>query len=145
MLTIYTDGACSVNPGPGGYAAIILSADGKERIISGREESTTNNRMELLAVIKALESIYTSEEILLYTDSKYVCDAINYGWAKNWKEHNWMRSGNKQAKNIDLWEELLILLDNHNVSVEWIKGHAATEYNNRCDKIAVQESKKQFN
>lgn len=140
-VTIYTDGACSGNPGPGGWAA-ILSYGGVEKELSGGERETTNNRMELLGVILALKALKEPCSVKIYSDSQYVCDAVNKGWARSWKAKGWKRSGNEDAKNPDLWETLLSLLEIHEAKFIWVRGHADNEYNNRCDKLAVAESKK---
>lgn len=140
-VEIYTDGACSGNPGPGGYAA-ILKYQNKEKEISGGEKSTTNNRMELLAVISALKSLKEPCEVDLYSDSQYVCNALTLGWAKKWKENNWMRNRKDKALNPELWDELLSLCDIHKVNPIWVRGHNGHEYNERCDKLAVKESQK---
>lgn len=135
-VDIYTDGACSGNPGPGGWAAILKYKTHKKEI-SGFESKTTNNRMELTAVIKALEMLKESCSVSIYSDSKYFCDAILKGWAKKWKENNWKRGKNGPALNCDLWDTLLKLLDNHDVKIYWVKGHAGHPENERCDKLAV--------
>ncbi len=140
-VTIYTDGACSGNPGPGGWGA-ILKYGRHEKELSGGEEITTNNRMELTAVITALEMLKEPCKVELYSDSRYVVDAVNLGWIKAWRAKGWKRSKNEEVKNPDLWERLLPLLEKHDVSFIWVKGHAETEYNNRCDALAVAESKK---
>lgn len=140
-VTIYTDGACSGNPGPGGWAA-ILKYGGREKVLSGGENPTTNNRMELRAVISALEALKEPCKVKLYSDSKYVCDAVEKGWARSWKANGWRRSDKSPAKNPDLWERLLELLDTHEVELIWVRGHADNPYNNRCDELAVMESKK---
>jgi len=140
-VTIYTDGACSGNPGPGGWAA-ILKYGGREKVLSGGENPTTNNRMELRAVISALEALKEPCKVKLYSDSKYICDAVEKGWARSWKAKGWRRSDKSPAKNPDLWERLLELLDTHEVELIWVRGHADNPYNNRCDELAVMESKK---
>jgi len=139
-ITIYTDGACSGNPGPGGWAAILMYGRRKKEL-SGGEESTTNNRMELVSVISALEALKEPCEVKLYTDSQYVANAINLGWLESWKIKGWKRKGG-EVKNPDLWIKLVPLLEKHNVTFVWVKGHADNEYNNRCDELAVAESKK---
>ena len=139
-LDIYTDGACSGNPGPGGYGAILVYK-GIEKIISGGEAHTTNNRMELTAVIKALEALREPCEITVTTDSKYVCDGITKGWAKNWRKNGWRKGDGKPALNPELWERLLELLDGHKVKFVWVKGHAGHPYNERCDRLAVDKIK----
>lgn len=140
-VEIYTDGACSGNPGLGGYASILIY-NGVEKIIKGSEENTTNNRMELLAVIKGLEALKEACKVELYTDSQYVADAFNKNWLENWQNNGWKNSNKKEIKNIDLWERLLKLIKIHEVNFNKVKGHADNEYNNRCDKIAVEEYKK---
>lgn len=143
-ISIYTDGACKGNPGPGGWGA-ILCYNGKEKELSGFEAETTNNRMEITAVIKALEALKESCEVNLYTDSQYVCNAIDKGWAKKWQKNNWMRNKNELALNKDLWEKLLKLLDSHNVKFNWVKGHAGHPQNERCDQLAVEQYLKHMN
>ena len=140
-VTVYTDGACSGNPGPGGWAA-ILEYGGVEKMISGGEEVTTNNRMELTAVIQALLALKEPCVVELYSDSKYVIDALEKGWARSWQKRGWVKSDKKPALNPDLWEQLLALTDRHQVHCHWVKGHAANEKNNRCDQMAVEESRK---
>jgi ribonuclease HI len=135
-VEIFTDGACSGNPGPGGWGA-ILRAKGVEREISGGAAKTTNNRMELTAVIKALEALKYPCSVTVTTDSKYVVDSVVKGWAKTWKKTNWK---NGKAKNPDLWDTLLSLLDIHSVKFNWIKGHNGHEENERCDRLAVEQS-----
>ncbi|HBY21272.1 MAG: ribonuclease HI [Clostridiales bacterium GWE2_32_10] len=140
-IDIYTDGACSGNPGPGGYGTILKYKD-TEKILSEGYKLTTNNRMEILSVIVGLEILTTPCEVTLYTDSRYVVDSISLGWAKKWKQNNWMRNKKEKALNADLWDRMLHLLDIHKVNVVWVKGHAGHEYNERCDKLAVAASKK---
>ncbi|HIV62325.1 MAG TPA: ribonuclease HI [Candidatus Butyricicoccus avistercoris] len=140
-VTIYTDGACSGNPGAGGWGA-ILQYNGHEKEISGGDKLTTNNKMELLAVISALELLKEPCEVDLYSDSKYVIDSITKGWAVGWKARGWKKADKSPAKNIELWERLLNLLETHNVTFHWVKGHADNPYNNRCDELAVSEWKK---
>ncbi len=142
-VTIYTDGACSGNPGPGGWGA-ILSYNGREKELSGGERQTTNNRMELTAVISALEALREPCAVELYSDSKYVIDALSRGWAESWRKKNWIKSDKKPALNPDLWERLLDLTAVHTVRYHWVKGHADNEYNNRCDALAVAERDKQL-
>ena len=140
QVTIYTDGACSGNPGPGGWGAILLYKD-TVREMSGGEAPTTNNRMELLGAISALSSLKEPCEVSLYTDSQYLAKAINEGWLKGWKAKNWKRKDG-ELKNIDLWQEIDRLLGVHTVSFHWVKGHAENNYNNRCDELAVSERDK---
>ena len=135
-VTIYTDGACSGNPGPGGWGA-VLRYKGTEIELSGGEAKTTNNRMELTGVISALEKLKEPCIVQLYSDSKYVIDALSKGWARSWQKKNWVKSDKKPALNPDLWESLLNLCDMHEVHCHWVKGHAENEYNNRCDALAV--------
>jgi len=135
-VIIYTDGACSGNPGPGGYGA-ILAYGGREKELSAGYRKTTNNRMELLGVIRALEALKEPRRATLYSDSKYVIDAITQGWAVTWEKNGWRRKGGK-ALNPDLWAQLLSLLRTHDVAFVWVKGHAENEKNNRCDQLAVE-------
>ena len=137
-LDIYTDGACSGNPGKGGWGAVLVYK-GAEKEISGAEKQTTNNSMELTAVIKALLLLKEPCEVNLTTDSKYVCDAVNKGWVYGWKKKGWIKSDKKPALNVDLWEELLEQLKIHDVTFNWVKGHNGHPYNERCDKLAVSE------
>ena len=140
-VTIYTDGACSGNPGPGGWGA-ILEYMGHEKELSGGEKNTTNNRMELTAVIKALQALKEPCTVELYSDSKYVLDALQKGWAVSWRKKGWIKSDKKPALNPDLWEILLNLTEQHDVHYHWVKGHASNPKNNRCDELAVGEWKK---
>lgn len=139
-VTIYTDGACSGNPGPGGWGAILKYGD-IEREISGGEKETTNNRMELMAVIKALEALKEPCKVELYTDSQYIVNAINKSWLKGWKAKSWKRKDG-ELKNPDLWQRLDKLLFLHEVSFNWVKGHGDNEFNNRCDALAVEQRDK---
>lgn len=140
-VTVFTDGACSGNPGPGGWAA-ILRYGSAEKVLSGGAADTTNNRMELLGVISALEALKEPCRVELYSDSKYVIDALQKRWVWGWKQRGWIKSDKKPALNRDLWERLLPLVEKHEMVYHWIKGHAETEENNRCDQLAVAESKK---
>ena len=140
-VNIYTDGACSGNPGPGGWGA-ILQYGSIEKELSGGEAQTTNNRMELTAVIEALRALKEPCRVELYSDSKYFIDAVDKGWVYGWKKKGWIKSDKKPALNVDLWEEILALLSTHDVHLHWVKGHAENEKNNRCDELAVAESKK---
>lgn len=137
-VEIYTDGACSGNPGKGGWGAVLVY-NGTEKEISGAENNTTNNRMELTAVIEALRALKVPCEVTVTTDSKYVCDAINQGWVYSWKKNGWKRGKNKPALNPDLWQTLLDELDKHKVEFIWVKGHNGHPYNERCDALAVNE------
>lgn len=140
IVRLYTDGACSVNPGPGGWCA-ILKYNEHEKVLSGGEANTTNNRMELTAVIEGLKALKRSCKVEVYTDSKYVADAVTKGWALSWKRKGWKRSDNSPALNPDLWEALLAEIEKHKVKFIWIKGHDGHPENERCDKIAVEQSK----
>ena len=135
QITIYTDGACSGNPGPGGWGAILLYKD-TLRELSGGETQTTNNRMELMGAISSLSALKEACEVDLYTDSQYIAHAINKGWLQGWKAKNWKRKDG-ELKNIDLWQEIDKLLSLHTVTFHWVKGHADNKYNNRCDELAV--------
>ena len=138
-VELFTDGACSGNPGPGGWGA-ILRYRGHERELSGGDAHTTNNRMELSAVIAGLEQLKEPCAVTLTSDSKYVCDAITKGWARVWKKNGWRKSDKSPALNVDLWDRLLALLDTHEVTVVWVKGHAGHPENERCDKLATAEA-----
>lgn len=140
-VQIYTDGACSGNPGKGGYCAILMY-NGAEKIVCGAEEMTTNNRMELLAAIKGLEALNQPCSVKLYSDSQYLVDAFNKGWLEEWACNDWKNSSNKEVKNIDLWEQIIELTVVHDVEFIKVAGHSDNEYNNRCDKIAVEQYKK---
>ena len=139
-VTLYTDGACSGNPGPGGWGA-ILEYGGAEKELSGGEDCTTNNRMELTAVIRGLEALKEPCTVELYSDSKYVIDALQKGWAKGWRARGWIKSDKKPALNPDLWQRLLELTGIHQVHCHWVKGHADNPNNNRCDQLAVEQWK----
>ena len=139
-VTLYTDGACSGNPGPGGWGA-ILEFNGHEKELSGGESSTTNNRMELTAVIEGLSALKEPCIVELYSDSKYVIDSLEKGWARSWQKRGWVKSDKTPALNPDLWEKLLSLADLHQIRCHWVKGHAENEKNNRCDQLAVAQWK----
>lgn len=139
-VCIYTDGACSGNPGPGGWAA-ILSCMGREKELSGGERETTNNRMELRAVIEALSALKEPCEVELWTDSQYIARAINEGWLAGWKRRGWRRKEG-ELKNPELWQRLAALLGEHKVTVNWLRGHDGQEQNERCDALAVAERDK---
>lgn len=140
-VEIFTDGSCSGNPGPGGFG-VILRYNGVEKELSGGDAHTTNNRMELLAAITGLEALKERCSVTLYSDSKYLVDAVNCGWAQKWRENGWMRTKKEKAQNPDLWERLLDLLDEHDVTIIWVKGHAGHPENERCDRLAVEETEK---
>lgn len=140
-ITLYTDGACSGNPGPGGWGA-ILEWEGHEKELSGGEISTTNNRMELTGVIRGLEALKEPCIVELYSDSKYVIDALEKGWAVGWQKRGWVKSDKKPALNPDLWQRLLELCQIHQVRCHWVKGHAENPKNNRCDELAVAQWKR---
>lgn len=141
QVYIYTDGSCKVNPGPGGWCAILVYGQ-TEKVIFGGEHQTTNNRMELTAVIKALEALREPCSVKLVSDSKYVLDALMLGWAKGWRARGWKKADKSPALNPDLWETLLQLTEKHEMTYEWIKGHAGHPYNERCDEIAQAEAEK---
>ncbi|MBR1824792.1 MAG: ribonuclease HI [Ruminococcus sp.] len=144
-VEIFTDGACSGNPGPGGYGVVLrFTANGKsyEKELSGGDKDTTNNRMELLGVIKGLSALKEPCKVTLTTDSKYVCDSVTKGWVYGWKKKGWIKSDKKPALNVDLWEMLLPLLEKHEVTFVWVKGHAGHPENERCDRLAVEQRDK---
>ena len=140
-VEIFTDGACKGNPGPGGWGS-ILRYKGTEKEISGGEANTTNNKMELTAVIEALKMLKEPCKVTLYSDSQYVCNALKLGWAKKWQANNWMRNKKEPALNPDLWEALLKLCDVHQMEIVWVKGHAGHSENERCDRLAVAQAEK---
>lgn len=140
-ITAFTDGACSGNPGPGGWGAILRFGE-HEKELSGGEANTTNNRMELSAVIAALSALKEPCRVTVVTDSKYVSDAVTLGWAESWRKKGWKRAGGSPAQNPDLWERLLELLKLHEVTFVWVKGHNGHPENERCDRLAVAESQK---
>ena len=135
-VEIFTDGACSGNPGPGGWGAVLRYGN-KEKELCGGEKNTTNNRMGLTAVIKALSALKEPCQVKLTTDSKYVVDSINLGWARSWQKNGWRKADKKPALNAELWEQLLSLLEIHTVEFVWVKGHAGHPENERCDALAV--------
>ena len=138
-VQIFSDGACSGNPGPGGWGTILRFGE-HEKEMSGGEKETTNNRMELTAVIKGLEALKEPCEVEFFTDSKYIIDSVTKGWAIKWKNNGWIKPDKKPALNPDLWERLLNLLEIHNVTFNWVKGHAGHPENERCDRLAVAAS-----
>lgn len=135
-IKIYTDGACSGNPGPGGYGVVLIYGEHIKEL-SGAYENTTNNRMEILAAIIGLETLKRPCRVTLYSDSQYLVNAMTKGWLDKWRRNNWMRNKNERAKNIDLWKRLLTAVEGHQVGWVWVKGHATNEMNNRCDQLAV--------
>ena len=137
---IYTDGACSGNPGPGGWGAVIFDQNNKQKNISGSEKNTTNNRMELLAAIMSLKKIKTNSEVVIFTDSTYVKNGITE-WMKNWKKSGWKNSSKKPVKNKDLWVKLDKLCEANSVSWKWVKGHSTNEFNNLADELATKAIK----
>lgn len=139
-VIIYTDGACSGNPGPGGYG-VVLMYQGHRREISAGFADTTNNRMEIMAAIAGLESLKEPCRVTLYTDSQYLYNAIEKGWAKKWQANGWMRNKKDPALNHDLWERLLKLCAKHQVQFMWVRGHAGTPENERCDRLAVEAAR----
>lgn len=139
-IELYTDGSCSGNPGPGGWGA-LLRWNGQERELSGGNAATTNNRMELTAAIEGLRTLNQPCSVTLYTDSAYLSNAITKGWLKGWKRNDWKKSDKTPVLNRDLWEELDEQLALHQVSFVWVKGHADNEYNNRCDMLAVAQTR----
>lgn len=139
QVTLYTDGACSGNPGPGGWGA-ILECEGHRKELSGGEANTTNNRMELTAVIEGLSALKFGCDVTLVSDSKYVIDAITKGWVYSWKAKGWRKADKSPALNVDLWEKLLLQLERHNMTYHWVKGHAGHPENERCDQMAVAQS-----
>jgi len=142
-VTIYTDGACDPNPGgPGGYG-IVLTFEKRQKEISGGFRSTTNNRMEIYAAIKGLESLKSACQVTLYSDSKYLVEAITEGWVRRWKENDWWRNKQERAVNVDLWEQLLNLCDIHKVEFKWVKGHGGNYFNEKCDQLSVASLKQE--
>ena len=136
LVRLYTDGACSGNPGPGGWGAILVYKE-SELELSGYEADTTNNRMELTAVLRGLEALKERCAVEVYTDSRYVADSVSKGWVNDWQRRGWKNSQKQEPPNRDLWERLLVLLARHEVSFNWIRGHDGHEYNERCDALAV--------
>lgn len=140
-ITIYTDGACSGNPGPGGYGVILMDQDGRRKELSQGYKRTTNNRMELLGVIVALESLKVPCNVKIFSDSQYIVNAINDGWLKNWVARGWRKADKKPVLNPDLWKRLLTMLEKHSVTFSWTRGHAGDPNNERCDELAVAASR----
>lgn len=144
IVNIHTDGACSGNPGPGGWAAILVAGE-VEKTLSGFEPNTTNNRMELMAAIRGLEALNRPCQVRLHSDSAYLVSAFNLGWIDNWQKNGWKNAAGKAVSNPDLWQRLLAALDHHEVTFIKVKGHSDDEMNNRCDKMAVNEIKRNTN
>ena len=142
IVTIYSDGACKGNPGPGGYGTILVYK-GREKELWGGEALTTNNRMELQGAIAGLKALRYPCKVTVVSDSKYLVDGMTKGWAKSWRARDWKKSDGKPALNPELWQELIVLCDRHEVHFEWIKGHAGHPYNERCDRLAVAEAQRQ--
>ncbi len=140
-VTIYTDGACSGNPGPGGWAAILIAGNYRKEL-SGGEANTTNNRMELEGVINGLRALTRPCNVTIYSDSAYVVNAFNQNWLDKWMKNGWKNSAKAEVANSDLWKELVVLTTTHKVTFSKVKGHADDEFNNRCDELAVAESRK---
>ena len=140
-IELYTDGSCSGNPGPGGWGC-VLRYSGAERELSGGAPETTNNRMELTAAIEGLRALREPCAVTLYSDSKYLCDAIEKRWLDAWKKRGWKKADKNPVLNRELWEALDALLASHRVRLVWVKGHAENRYNNRCDELAVAQTKK---
>lgn len=140
-VNIYTDGACRGNPGPGGWGAVLIYGENEKRICGGDGE-TTNNKMELTAVIEALKLLKYPCRVILCSDSKYVIDGLKLGWAKGWKKKGWKKSDGKPALNPELWDELLTLSDMHEMEYIWVKGHNGHKYNEICDEMATSEADK---
>ena len=135
-VTVYSDGACSGNPGPGGWGTVVVYR-GHELELSGAEPETTNNRMELLGAIMGMEKLKEPCQVTLISDSRYLCESINQGWVFQWEQKGWRKADKKPALNVDLWERVLTQLRRHQVTVQWVKGHAGHPYNERCDRLAV--------
>ncbi len=140
QVTIYTDGACEGNPGPGGYGVVLLHAGGRRELSEGYR-LTTNNRMELLAVIRGLEALKERCRVTLHSDSRYVIDGIEKGWAARWRANDWMRNKKEAAINPDLWGRLLDLCDAHDIKFRWVRGHSGVPENERCDRLAVEAAR----
>ena len=138
---LYTDGACSGNPGPGGWGAVLRYGEA-EKELSGGEPETTNNRMELTAAIRGLEALREPCRVILTSDSRYLIDAVTKGWLSSWQRRGWKRGKNEPVLNVDLWQRLLPLLERHQVEFVWVRGHAGHPENERCDRMAVAESAK---
>lgn len=138
---LYTDGACSGNPGPGGWGAVLIYGEARKEL-SGGERDTTNNRMELTAAIRGLQALREPCQVILTSDSRYLVDAVTKGWLRSWQRRGWRKAGNDPVLNVDLWQQLLPLLEQHQVEFVWVKGHAGHPENECCDRMAVAESAK---
>ena len=138
---LYTDGACSGNPGPGGWGAVLIYGEARKEL-SGGERDTTNNRMELTAAIRGLQALREPCRVILTSDSRYLVDAVTKGWLRSWQRRGWKQAGNDPVLNVDLWQQLLPLLEQHQVEFVWVKGHAGHPENECCDRMAVAESAK---
>ena len=141
MITIYTDGACSGNPGPGGYGVVLLH-DKQRRELSGGYRRTTNNRMEMLAAIVGLEALKRRSQVTVYSDSSYLVRAMEQGWATKWRANGWKRNKREMALNPDLWERLLDLCQDHDVEFKWVRGHSGNSENERCDRLATEAARR---
>ncbi len=139
-VVIFTDGASTGNPGPGGYGIVMMAGDGRQEL-SGGFRCTTNNRMELMGVIMALRALKQRSQVVVYSDSRYVVESVEKGWARRWRSRGWMRNAEERAENPDLWARLLDLLDQHSVEFRWVRGHASQPENERCDRLAVQAAR----
>lgn len=142
-VEIYSDGACSGNPGPGGFGTILVY-QGHEKELSGAEKETTNNRMELMGALAGLELLKEPCQVTLISDSRYLCESISQKWVFQWEQNGWRKKDKKPALNVDLWERILKQLRRHQVEIQWVKGHAGHPYNERCDKLAVAAYKEQI-
>jgi ribonuclease HI len=140
-VEIYSDGACTGNPGPGGFGVILKYKNCRKELSAGYRK-TTNNRMELMAAIEGIRMLKNLCKVILYTDSQYIADSISKGWAQKWREKNWMRNKKEKAQNPDLWEKLLNLFEKHEIDVKWVRGHSGNPENERADQLATQAIKK---
>ncbi len=141
QVIIYTDGGCLGNPGPGGYGVVLQNGEHRKEL-SGGYSLTTNNRMELMACITGLSALKHRCSVIVYTDSKYIVNSVSKGWARRWKTYGWKRNKHEKAENIDLWDKLLSLIDQHEVEFKWVKGHSGNKENERCDKLAGKAAAK---
>ncbi|MBI9046580.1 MAG: ribonuclease HI [Anaerolineaceae bacterium] len=141
QVVIFTDGGAIGNPGPGGYGVVILSGENRKEL-SGGYRLTTNNRMEMMAVIEGLKTLKGHQNILIYSDSRYVVDSINKGWAKGWRAKGWKKKSKGKALNIDLWKQLLDLIEGHDITLQWVRGHSGNRENERCDRLSGQNARR---